>query len=211
MARATNWRRWLLPAVATLAGLLILFSVLPGDPLDWFEFLLDQDRHPGLFIALMILLPMLGFPISPFLILVGIKFGPYWATAVTALIFALHLVAAYLLAHSVLKPQISKILSKVKYSLPVIQERRRLPFSIIFMAVPGLPYTVKNYALATLNIPFRIYFPVGLSCNLLLAVPFIGLGHSAIQDPKLVIVFLLLLAAGYVAAAWLKRKMTASE
>jgi uncharacterized membrane protein YdjX (TVP38/TMEM64 family) len=210
MIRGT-YSRWLLPTVATLAGFLILFFVLPGGPQDWVEFILDQDRHPGLFIALMILLPMLGFPISPFLIMVAIKFGPFGATAVTALIFALHLVAAYLLAHSVLRPQISKLLSKVKYSLPEIQQRRRLPFSLIFMALPGLPYTVKNYILATLNIPFRIYFPVGLGCNLLLALPFIGLGHTAIQNPKLVIVFLVVLAAGYVAAVWLKRKMTASE
>lgn len=210
MAQGNYWR-WLLPSVAALTGLLIMFFALPGNPQDWLEFLLDQERHPGLFIAVMVLLPMLGFPISPFLVLVGIKFGPYLATAVTAMIFALHLLAAFLLAHSVLRPQISKLLSKFRYSLPDIQERRRLPFSIIFMALPGLPYTVKNYALATLNIPFRIYFPVGLFCNLLLALPFIGLGHTAIKDPKLVILFLLILAAGYVAAVWLKRKMTSTD
>lgn len=210
MTRGNFWR-WLLPSVAALTGLLILFFALPGNPQDWLDFLLDQDRHPGLFVAVMVLLPMLGFPISPFLILVGIKFGPYWATAVTALIFSFHLLTAYLLAHSVLRPQITKLLAKFKYSLPNIQERRRLPFSIIFMALPGLPYTVKNYALATLNIPFRIYFPVALGCNLLLALPFIGLGHTAIKDPRLVILFLLILAAGYVATLWLKRKMTASK
>ena len=210
MAQGFSWR-WLLPLAATLTGLLILYFALPGGPQDWLDFLLDPNRHPGLFIAVMLLLPMLGFPISPFLILAGIKFNPFWATGLTSLIFALHLLLAYLLAHSLLRPQITRLLSKGKFSLPEIHEHRRLPFSIIFMALPGLPYTVKNYALATLNIPFRIFFPVGLGCNLLLALPFIGLGHSAIKDPKLVILFLLVLAAGYAAALRLKRKMTDSE
>ena len=173
----------LIAAVAILAIALITLVMLSGQPREWLDFLMDPDTHPGLFILMMSLLPLAGFPITPFLILIGSKFGAYWAAGITALIFGMHLIVSYLLAHSLFRPQIASFLAKSKYSLPEIHERRRLPFSIIFMAVPGLPYTIKNLTLATVNIPFRIYFPVALGCNLLLALPFIGLGHTVLKNP----------------------------
>ncbi|HEX9776618.1 MAG TPA: hypothetical protein VGA63_00580 [Geopsychrobacteraceae bacterium] len=200
--------RWLLPAVAALAGLAVLLFFLSDHPRQWLAFVMDRQLHPGLFILLMALLPLFGFPIIPFLVLVGVKFGPYWATVITALIFALHLIISFLLTHSFLRPKISALLAKINYRIPEIHERRLVPFSIIFMAVPGLPYSVKNFALATLNIPFRLFFPVGLGCNLLLALPFIGLGYSAIKDPVFALLFLLVVAGGYAASRWLKRKLT---
>ncbi|MDT8444479.1 MAG: hypothetical protein RQ722_09310, partial [Desulfuromonadales bacterium] len=94
MLNSTIWR-WLLPALAALAGLLSLAYIIPGGPRDWLAFFMSQDTHPGLFIIMMIILPLFGFPISPFLILVGIKFGPYWAAIITCLIFTFHLGIAY--------------------------------------------------------------------------------------------------------------------
>ncbi len=207
MLKSTIWR-WLLPVLATLAGLLSLAYLIPGGPRDWLAFFMSQDTHPGLFIIMMIVLPLFGFPISPFLILVGIKFGPYWAAIITSLIFSFHLVIAYLLTHSFLRRRISMLLARMNYQIPQIKESRRLIFSIIFMALPGLPYTIKNFSLAILNIPFSIYFTVGLVCNFLLALPFIGLGYALLTNKSFVLLFIAILAGGYVLTFWLKRKFT---
>lgn len=207
MLKSTIWR-WLLPVLATLAGLLSLAYLIPGGPRDWLAFFMSQDTHPGLFIIMMIVLPLFGFPISPFLILVGIKFGPYWAAVITSLIFAFHLVIAYLLTHSFLRRRISMLLARMNYQIPQIKESRRLIFSIIFMALPGLPYTIKNFSLAILNIPFSTYFTVGLVCNFLLALPFIGLGYALLTNKPFVLLFIAILAGGYVLTFWLKRKFT---
>lgn len=207
MADTPLWR-WLLPVLSALAGLLLLAYILPGGPREWLGFVMDRETHPGLFILMMILLPMLGFPISPFLLLAGIKFGPYWASGITGLIFAAHLIMSYLLTHSFLRPQIASLLARGNYRIPELHAKRHLTFSIIFMAIPGLPYTVKNIALATLRIPFLIYFSVGLACNFVLALPFIGLGHTVIENPKYALLFLGVLAGGYAAAILLKHKFT---
>ncbi|MDT8442961.1 MAG: hypothetical protein RQ722_01620, partial [Desulfuromonadales bacterium] len=103
---------------------------------------------------------------------------------------------------------ISTLLSRMNYQIPQIKESRRLIFSIIFMALPGLPYTIKNFSLAILNIPFSIYFTVGLVCNFLLALPFIGLGYALLKDKSFVLLFIAILAVGYVLAFQLKRKFT---
>lgn len=207
MVEGRLWR-WLLPVLATGIALLLLIYLIPGGPRDWLAFIMDRETHPALFILLMILLPMFGFPISPFLLLLGIKFGPYLAIGITTLIFAFHLALSYLLTHSFLRPQIVNLLAKTRYQIPRIQAERHLSFSILFMAVPGLPYAVKNFALAVLNIPFVIFFPVGLAANFVLALPFIGLGYSLLENPVMSLVLLAILIAGYIFALWLKRRFT---
>jgi uncharacterized membrane protein YdjX (TVP38/TMEM64 family) len=74
------------------------------------------------------------------------------------------------------------------------------------MALPGLPYTIKNFSLAILNIPFSIYFTVALVCNFLLALPFIGLGYALLTDKSIVLLFIAILAGGYALSFRLKRK-----
>ncbi len=198
--------RWLVPIAAFAALLVLLFVFMPGDPLDWVAFFIHRETHPWLFLLLMLLLPLAGFPITPFLLLAGIKFGPLGGFAVTAAVFGAHLVISYLLTHSLLRPFVWKLLARTRYKLPEIHADRRVPFSLIFMAVPGLPYAIKNYALALLNVPFRIYLPIGWSINLIQAIPFVGLGHSIIADPKLALVFVALLGAGYLVALKMRKR-----
>lgn len=205
MAERSLWR-WLVPLIALLASFLLLLFFLPGDPQDWIAFFVSRDTRPWLFLVLMVLLPLVGFPITPFLLLVGLKFGPWRGLAITAGIFGVHLVISYLLTHSLLRPVLWKILAQTRYELPEIHHRRRVPFSLIFMAVPGLPYAVKNYALALLKVPLRVYLPIAWGVNLLLAVPFVGLGHSIIANPQLAWVFVALLGLGYLLALKMRRK-----
>jgi len=204
--------RWLLLLPALLTMILILMIILHvqfGE--EWLSFLIDEDTHHGIFLLTMAVFPMCGFPISPFLVLIGIKFTLYPAIVLTGLIFAVQLWLSYLLAHSVMRPVIHKILTKAGYRMPRIHQQNQVAFAVVFMAIPGLPYTVKNYFLASLNIPFRIYFPAGWGCNVLLALPLIGLGHTLLENPRLAIGLLVLVVFGYGLSVWLKRKLTTAR
>jgi uncharacterized membrane protein YdjX (TVP38/TMEM64 family) len=121
-------------------------------------------------------------------------------------IIGVHLVVTFFLTHSLLRPYIVKIMAQTRYELPRIHAHRQLVFAVIFMVIPALPYTVKNFSLALLNVPWRIYLPVAWGANLLLAIPFIGLGHSAIANPRLAWLFLALLGIGYLLASKLWQK-----
>ncbi|WP_020676794.1 TVP38/TMEM64 family protein [Geopsychrobacter electrodiphilus] len=204
-------QRWLWLALAILAGLWILVPLFSEASWDWLGFLHNPDTHPGIFILMMILLPILGFPIIPFLLLAGIKFGPCLAVGISVLIISFHLVVSYLLTHSFFHQQISRLLARMNYQIPEVSVRRQLLFSIIFMALPGLPYTVKNFTLAILNIPFLIFFPVGLLCNVTLALPFIFFGPSLFDDPKLSLLLLAVIAGGYALSLRLKRKFNEKD
>jgi uncharacterized membrane protein YdjX (TVP38/TMEM64 family) len=46
------------------------------------------------------------------------------------------------------------------------------------MAVPGLSYTLKNYALALSGVPFRYYFPSGYLVQGAMGVPFVIAGDA---------------------------------
>ncbi len=196
MSEKRHWFRLLL-----FGALVILLLVVPlallGGPSEWADFFMDRQIHPCLFVGLMLVLPLFGVPITAFLLVVGIKFGVVGGLTITTAIFGLHLIITYLLTHSMLRPYIWKILERTRFEIPEVRARHRLIFSLVFMAVPGLPYTVKNFSLALLNVPFGIFLPVAWGVNLLLALPFIGFGHSIITNPKLALVFLALLAILY--------------
>jgi uncharacterized membrane protein YdjX (TVP38/TMEM64 family) len=198
--------RQLLAFAALVVLLLIVMIMIFGGPANWAQFFVDRQVRPGLFIFLMLLLPLAGFPISAFLLAVGIKFGPYEGFAITSVIIGVHLVVTFFLTHSLLRPYIVKIMAQTRYELPRIHAHRQLVFAVIFMVIPALPYTVKNFSLALLNVPWRIYLPVAWGANLLLAIPFIGLGHSAIANPRLAWLFLALLGIGYLLASKLWQK-----
>jgi uncharacterized membrane protein YdjX (TVP38/TMEM64 family) len=160
-------------------------------------YVINEQTHPAVFIFLFILLPIVGFPIILFLILLGIKFGIETGMLIMLLCLPIHLVFSFLLANNLLKPFIKSFAKKKGYRFPQIPESRLIFFSIVFMAIPGPSYTMKNYIFALSGISFRYYFLIGYLVNGLLGIPFIVAGHAVMGRSflLLIIIFLLLLAA----------------
>lgn len=193
-------------AVAAIAA--VAFVVWRNEPSGWLNFLLDEDTNPFLFVGLMTMLPVLGFPISIFLILAGTKFGVAGGMTVAAVTVGLHLGLSLLLARSLLRPFLSKILRRFDAGRFDFGGARVGLYSFVFMAIPGLPYAVKNYTLALYGVPLRYYFGFGWSVNLVLGLPLVGLGAGAARlDPKLVALFVALLLIGYLAIRWLRGRL----
>ena len=112
-------------------------------------------------IVLFLLLPLLGFPISVFLVVVGIRFGFAAGMAVAVVVVFLHNLAAYHLVHRLFRTAVRRFMERVGYAIPSIGKDHRAWFTAMFAAIHGPPYTVKLYLLALTDIPFRIYFWVG--------------------------------------------------
>jgi uncharacterized membrane protein YdjX (TVP38/TMEM64 family) len=127
---------------------------------------------------------------------------------VTAITLPLHLLVSFFLGHSVLRPRLERLLEKQNYTLPEIPQTRVLPFLVLFVGIPSLPYAVKNYLLALADIPFRYYFGVSLPVNVLLSVPVIGLGEAAAEtNTWLLLLFAAILLLGYLVFVLLKKKL----
>jgi uncharacterized membrane protein YdjX (TVP38/TMEM64 family) len=176
------------------------------DVSGWIGFILNEESHPMLFIGLMLVLPMAGFPISVFLVLAGLKFGAFLGAALTAVLIPVHLAVAYWVAGSWLRSHLEAYLDKKNRRLPRVPENRLMAFTFVFMAVPSLPYAMKNYILPLSGVPLRCHLTAGWAGQLAICIPFVGLGGSVAEaNYKMTLVIVAVIAAGYLVFKWLRK------
>ena len=130
------------------------------------------------FIAAFLVLPLLGFPTTVFLVLAGIRFGLAGGMAISAVAIVGHHLAAYPLARKWFHDPLQDRLVKWGHKIPAVKDRGQVGFTAIFAAIHGPPYFVKLYLLALTNIPFRIYLGVGAPIYILFGLIPVGAGSS---------------------------------
>lgn len=147
------------------------------------EMLTEQVRNlPAFwFIVAYAILPVVGIPLSPLLVLAGVKFGFWQGMAVAALGVFIHHVIAYHLVHGGLRRRVKDRLAKSNYSIPAVDEKNHLWFTAVFASVHGPPYAIKLYLLALTEVSFRVYFWVGAPVYIIFCVVPVGAGSSAIS------------------------------
>ena len=155
--------------------------------------IINEDLSTPLFIVLMVVLPVVGFPISIFLIIAGIKFGVLYGILLWLMILPFHTTIAFLAAKS-LRPLLEKILGKTfGYTVPAIPYDKEALFSFIFLAIPGIPYAGKNYLLPLAGVSFRYCVMMNCIVQSVMGLPFILLGKSG-ADMNLSLFYIALLA-----------------
>ncbi|TYT75779.1 TVP38/TMEM64 family protein [Desulfobotulus mexicanus] len=160
-----------------------------------------QQAGPFPFFLALTLLPLLGFPTTPFYILAGATFG--WATGLlgSGLSLAANLVLCHWVSRSGLRPLLERVLRKTSFRIPEVKPGRFLPFIIGAKLVPGVPAFAKNYLIALSGVPFRIYFGISFSISMAYASSFVLLGESILEKDwgmlSAVVVVLALLVIGF--------------
>jgi uncharacterized membrane protein YdjX (TVP38/TMEM64 family) len=185
---------FLLAAVAAALGIGYLFW-LTG-VWEVLVKMLRDDMPLPLFLCLMAVMPAVGFPISPFLVAAGLKFGFTLGAAVAGLATLLHLVCTFGLGHSILRPWILRVLKRRSIRLPVLYAERQHLSAFLFVAIPGLPYSLKNVLLAISGLSFGAYIGLGWTGQMLVALPVIGLGDAAGQRHFPAVIAIALVALG---------------
>ena len=202
----------LLVLCVVAAAVVFVYFFLRGDAEQWLAFVVNKDTHWALFIGLMLILPVFAFPISAFLVLAGIKFGFAMGSLVTVLTIPIHLIASFVLARSLLKPFLVRMLQTKDYELPLIPRDKTLLYASLFVMIPGPPYFLKNYLLALSEIPFGYYFAINLVIELAICIPVVGLGQSLVDmNWKMMMLFAGLIAALYLTGRWLKGRLFKPE
>lgn len=167
----------------------------------------DQSMSSSLFITLMVVLPVVGFPISVFLIVGGIKFGILWAILLWLAVLPVHATIGYYVARWARSPLERFLSDKMGYHIPEIPENNTAMFSFLFLAIPGIPYAGKNYLLALAGVSFRYCVLMNCIVQSALGIPFIVLGKSAAEmDLTLFYIALVIFVAGYFLLRWLKKR-----
>jgi len=168
--------------------------------------LVNENTPVPLFIVLMIILPIFGVPVSPFLVVLGIKFGLAAGIALMVIIMPIHMMISFALA-KVAGNFIRAVLSRKNYVIPQVPPDRQIRFSFLVTAVPLLPYAVKNFLLPLAGIPFRLYLGMNWGCQAILASPAVVLGSSmADLNPVMFIVAIAGLVIVYLVVSRIETK-----
>lgn len=169
-----------------------------------------KGLHAATFILAFLILPLVGFPVSIFLFLAGVRFGLYGGMLVSGIAVLFHNFAAFRLAHGLFRSRVRNRLRRAGHNIPSIKKEHRVWFTALFAALHGPPYIAKLYLLALTDIPLRIYFWVGAPIYVAFCIIPVGAGSAVMNfDPKWIYILvgasLALLIFGY----WLKNRFGA--
>lgn len=198
-------------AVLIAAAAAIIYFQDTGALLERLRRYLEQT--PGwIFAVLTLVLPMLGVPISLFLVLAGAKFGPLYGLLLLAALLPLQLAAMYYLGRKPARGAVDWLLGHTKYEMPNPPEKNRLLYTVTVVFLPGLAYTLKCYGLAMAGIPFRTYIGVSWPGHFLMGLPFVVLGGAVNRlNPWLLAGGAAALVALYLLVHTVTRRITAAR
>lgn len=135
--------------------------------------------HPSTLFFAIAILPGIGFPISPLLILAGVVWGSTWETcAITLAAVALNMSWTYCLASGPASSIVSRLLGARWQRWKNIHPENLRRFTILFRITPGLPFFIQNYILGLLGVPFLSYILISIPLNGIFVVGFVLTGGA---------------------------------
>lgn len=142
-----------------VAGMGVLVLILFLSWADW-DVLKTWLRglNPFWLFTLMVIVPLLGGPVSLFYLAAGIRFGPWWGLLWALLAVAIHLIGSWWIANSWMQRPLDWLCDKLNYKKPMVPKGEYAPVCLLVSLVPGILYAAKNYLLVLAGVPFRPYF-----------------------------------------------------
>jgi uncharacterized membrane protein YdjX (TVP38/TMEM64 family) len=183
-------RKKLLAKLSVAAVVLVLaaIAVLRGvDLRAWAGRGLDVLRGAGpwAFFSAMALLPAVGVPLLTFSLTAGPAFaaGMGMAAVVAAGLAAItvNLALAYGLARWGLRPLLIRLLVRLGYTVPRVEEGDMVDLIILTRVTPGVPFLVQNYLLGLADAPPGKYFLISCLAAWVTNAAFIVFGDALVN------------------------------
>jgi uncharacterized membrane protein YdjX (TVP38/TMEM64 family) len=211
-------RKKLLLKVAAAAVLLIVAGVLALRGFDVIGFAeralgrgigILQAAGPWAFFIAMALLPAVGAPLSAFTLTAGRAFGSQmgmgWVIAAAFAAIAVNILLTYWLARRILRPLISRIVTRLGYRLPELDKADLTDLIVILRVTPGPPFCAQNYLLGLADAPFVRYMAISCAVMWTYAAAAIVFGDALLSGRARVAIFAIGILAALAAAAHLLR------
>ncbi|GEM_PF-742458 len=162
---------------------------------------------PSLIIAAFFVLPLLGFPVSVLLVLLGLRFGVVRGMGIVTVGMFFHLLVAYGIAQSGLREKIRRRIASFGYEIPPIKENHRLWFTTLFASIHGPPYAAKLYLLALTDLPFRYHCGIALPVYIGFSLLPVSAGKAVLNlNPVMVSAIVIAFIALFFFGRWLTRR-----
>lgn len=199
--------RWLKPVAAVIAALVVAYILWSAwdhrAVMEWIYRL-----RPVPFFIVMALLPVVGFPFTPFFMFAGASFGIVVGLIGSLIALAINLVVCFAIARHLRRP-LRSLLRRFKYELPDFGARQKgsLRFTFAVKAAPGIPGFVKHYGLGLAGVPFPQYFVVALVMSGMYAAASVIVGDSLFDhEIGRTVVTVAILAGVTALVVWLRRR-----
>ena len=167
--------------------------------LEFFSDLNTQlAQHPLILMASLAILPGIGFPISPLLILFGTSLTPQYGLVTTCLLGvamqSLCTTWSFVMAAGPFKNWLTKWLNQ-HYTLPTLQNKGAITATLLIRLAPGFPYALQNIILGLIGVSLKTYLLISIPITALITCTFIVSGAAIIQanTKHLVVGFAILL------------------
>lgn len=140
-----------------------------------------RDKNPLYYVLIVAILPLCGFPVSPFLLVAGMFYGygmgMVWAMCGIALSNAL----GYWIGGYGFRDQVERFLIKRTSKIPEIPQEHTKRVILLFRLTPGIPLFVQNYLLGFARVPFKEYFWLSCLLHIIPVGGFVIFGGSIFQ------------------------------
>lgn len=178
---------FLIPGIASAATVYTLWTLHP-DIEYWKQVLVSGrqilEANPWALILSIAILPGIGVPSSPLLILFGIVMVPIYGTVTASLMcvaaMACCTIWTYFLSAGPLRGFLRHYVLRNR-ALPEMTQRNALRLGFIIRITPGFPYALQNIVLGVLGVPFPTYLLVSLPINSLFVVAFVATSGSIFE------------------------------
>ncbi len=161
-ARKIPWLKLVVVAVVVMVvGGLFLRGVNVRGYLDQ-GMAFVRSASPATFFICMALLPAVGAPMLGFMLpagpLWGEKLGMPTVVGLACVAITVNFTLTYLLARYALRPLLTKLVLRLGYKLPQVEDGDVSSLIVIMRVTQGIPFFVQNYLLGLAEVPAGRYF-----------------------------------------------------
>jgi uncharacterized membrane protein YdjX (TVP38/TMEM64 family) len=183
-----NWQRmcWIVMSLLALLGGAVLLQTSDFDSMIASLNALNAQlaQHPILLMLALAILPGIGFPISPLLIVFGTSLTPQYGLITTCLLgIAMQSFCttwAYAIAAGPLKNCLTQWLHR-RYTLPSLQSKGAITATLLIRLAPGFPYALQNIILGLIGVPLKTYLLISIPITAMISSIFISSGAAIID------------------------------
>ena len=152
-----------------------------------------RDAGPVVFFSAMAVLPACGFPLSPFTLSAGSVFAPtlgwFGVIVATWVAMAINVTITYIGARWLARPWLEKLVLRMGYKWPEVNEANYWDITILARVTPGPPFFVQSAMLGLAQVPFRIYLMGSVIIGGVYGTVFVVFGEALLAGRGKMVVF----------------------
>lgn len=205
--RATLWLGLTLVGMILIAVVLTFANDIGQLLVRIKDFVLTPNAHTEWFLVALVFLPVLGIPVSLFCIMAGVKFGFTWGMVVIGAAMFGHMLMCYAAMHSYVKPLVKRFLDRRGYQAPTMNTDSQVNWAVGLVALPVLPYIVKNVLVASGTLPLKTYMLINWPLQVIHAVPYV-MFSGAVKSQNLTLMWV---AIGMFLCFWIGSRVLQSR